>query len=319
MPRLPIAFFSKAHPVLDLFEAPQGPAWGAPAAESPAFQHPSPAPETLPPVIYCSEEAAGAWGLGSGPVVLWGWPVLRLIGESGRASVYAHERSLGPRKALLLALALEGRAGAYSWEEMHRIVACCERFAVDVDTDLSRAVTGDGGLAVRVQRFRGLPVDLRGALDRGEIDIKTAEALEPLASEEDGRSEVLRGLLTAGGSLSHSNRRKLLLLSRELLVSRRLDPPELSRLVEANTGAPEALLRHLRGLRYPELSGMVDELNRFTEEHLKGTGVRLEAPLNFEGRRFTVSFDFADSREFSTRLAALARAGDQLETIFDLL
>jgi hypothetical protein len=316
MPRLPFAFFSNAHSVLDLFEAPPGPAWGPGNWGPPAVE--SAVPETLPPVVYCPGEPA-AWGLGPGPIVVWGWPVLRLVGESGGDSVYAQERTLYPREALLLALALERRTGSYSWEEMHRIVAWCERFGVDVDPEVSRAVTGGGELAFRVERYRALPPVLRGALDRKEIDAKTAEALGPLVSEGGGRGEVFGELLSAAGALSHSNRRKLLLLARELLASRRLDVLELSRLVEATSGAPEELLSQLRTLRYPELSGMVEQLNRFTEEHLKGTGVRLEAPPNFEGRRFTVSFDFADSREYSTRLAALGRAGDRLETILDLL
>lgn len=316
MPRLPLTFFTRSDPVLDLFEASQAlaqvPAPGAPPGIPPS-------PETLPPVVYCPEEAAGAWGLGPGPVVVWGWPVLRLVGGSGGESVYAHERPVAPREALLLALALEGRAGGYSWEEAHRIVSCCERLGIDLDPEVSRAVAGDEGLAFRVERYRGLPPVLRGALDRGEIDAKTAEVLAPLASEGETRAELLRELLSAGGALSHSNRRKLLLLARDLLVSRRLDPGELTRLVEATAGAPEELLSRLRELRYPELSGMTDHLNRFTEEHFKGTGVRLAAPVNFEGRRFTVSFDFADSREFSSRLGALGRVEGKLERILDLL
>ncbi len=313
MPRLPLALFSGTYPVLDLFEPPAGPAGETAASGTP------PAPETLPPVIYCSGETAGAWGLGPGPIVVWGWPLLRLVGKSGGDSVYAHERPLDPREALLLALALEGRTGGYSWEEMHRIVAYCERFALDVDPEVSRAAAGDGGLVFRVERYRALPPLLRGALDRGEIDAKTAEALGPPATGGNRRDGVLGKLLSAGEGLSHSNRRKLLLIARELLVSRRLDAGELSRLVEATAGAPEELLSQLRALRYPELTGMVEQLNRFTEEHLRGTGVRLEAPANFEGRRFTASFDFADSSEYSTRLAALGRAGDRLEAILDLL
>ncbi|MFP4429966.1 MAG: hypothetical protein ACOCW6_00380 [Spirochaetota bacterium] len=314
MPRLPLALFSGTEPVLDLFEPAAGPVPGTPA--DPGTPVP---PETLPPVVYCSEEAAGAWGAGPGPVVVWGWPVLRLVAGSGGDSIYAHERPLGPREALLLALALEGRTGSYSWEEMHRIVAYCERFALDVDPEVSRAAVGDGGLVFRVERYRALPPLLRGALDRGAIDLKTAEALSPPATEGNRRDEVLGKLLSAGEGLSHSNRRKLLLIARELLVSRRSDPRELIRVVEATADAPEELLSQLRALRYPELTGMVRQLNRFTEEHLRGTGVRLEAPPNFEGRRFTVSFDFADSREYSARLAALGRAGERLEAILDLL
>ncbi len=336
MPRLPLDFFAEADPLLDLFEAPPA----GPGHDGPSHDE----PESLPPVIYCPGDVDWGSGAGSGPCtgpgpgpgpgprVVWGWPTLRRLRQTAGAWVYAETRPLGPKQALLLALALEARPGGYSWREMDRIVAFCDRFAVEIDSETSRAVIGDGGLAYRIERYRALPALLRGALDQGEIDIKTAEGLESLASKDSAANdsaseavataEVLEGLLSVGGALSHSNRRKLLTIARELLLSRRLEAREILAIIEAKSGAPrgsEEILRELRRRRYPELTSMTEQLEGFAAEHLKGSGVRLEAPPNFEGRRFSVSFDFADAREFSGRLAALRRAEENLEDILDLL
>mgnify|MGYP006277922147 FL=1 len=246
-------------------------------------------------------------------MVVWGWHVLRAADVAGAPAVYVDERRVDPREALLLALVLEGRRGSYRWEEMRRIVDYCREYDIDPNGEVSRLVTGDSGLLPRVERYRELSPALSSAVETAAVDLKSAERLSGIPED------LLVALLEVAGPLSHSNRRKLLSLVRELTKGRLMEPGPLKGEIERHREDPEKLLALLRRRRYPELSSMEERIDGFNREHLGGSGVALEAPANFEGRSFRVSFSFSNRSEYRSRLSALRHAEDHLEDILELL
>jgi hypothetical protein len=319
MPRRSLLPLLASPPTLDLFGPIDGPGRGLEASGDPALLpsivvDPAGLPEPGLPEPGLPEPGSPKQGsLEPRPLVVWGWHLLRVLEAGGAREVYVDERELSPREALLLALALEGRRGSYRWEEMRRIAAYCGQFGIEADDEVSLAVTGDSGFLPRVERYRRLSPVLRSAVDSAAIDLKNAERLSGLPDE------LLAKLLEISQPLSHSNRRKMLALVRELIKGRLMDPEALLKEIEGHRDEPAELLARLRRRRYPELSSMEGRIERFNRDHLGGTGVALEAPANFEGRSFAVSFAFSNPQEFRSRLAALRRAEDHLEELVDLL
>ncbi len=278
-------------------------------------------PTVVPPVIYCpADNARTLWPsdyVAPGPVVIWGWHVVR--GCEGAVDVPVHPRVLTPRESLLLALAMEARPGGFSWREMAAAALFCKRFEIDVDGEISTAVTGDSGFLPRIRRYLNLPASHREWVARGSVDLRTAERL---AGVEGG---VLEPVVSVAEALSHSNRRSLLLMVRELLASGRLYAAELGRMAaetsEAakSSGAPKKLLEEIRTMRFPGLCSMEKQLETFSRTHFRGSHVRLAAPPHFEGHRFSVQLDFADATEYAEGLSALRKAQDHLEDILGLL
>ena len=280
---------------------------------------------------------------GSDPVLVWGWPIVRRAAELGVAELETRTFSLSPADALILALQLEGRAGAYSWAEQAAVVryletsphgdgagvgaACATARAAGTEVGaadwpaFSRLVRGDGALVELIGRYRKLEPTLRALVNDEFIALKTAERITRVPGEF--LSLHRRGL----GSLSFSARRQFLELLAELMIQAQAPGGTGTETCAASnvcTRASAALderdpVAALRRLRYPTLTHLEEQFCGIRRESLHGTGVDLTAPPYFEGESFSVSFTFRNCAELVERTQALERLEGSCDQLFEFL
>ena len=266
--------------------------------------------------------------LWDGTMVVWGRRLLECAAEDvdPQVGLIPVQRIEDDAQAvLMLALALEGRVGAYGWRELSRLRELCRRYEIPIDEELSRRITGDPGFAAKVERFDRLPHQLANGVNEGLIDLRTAESL---AEHVTGDLAVLLGELS---HLSFSKRRQVLRLALENVrrerrqaaagedgASERIEAAELhGELREALSARNpvDALSRR----RYPtltELQARFEEIREHVADHARTT---LEPPAYFEGEEFRFQLRFQDSGDVDRGIEALQRIKQRMHELQDLL
>lgn len=237
-------------------------------------------------------------------------PALALIGAN-------------PLDLVRFALRTEGRAGAYGWEEQRRIAEYCERNRINLEA-VCDLVDPDGDYTHNLERYRALSPELRSWVNRGVCDLRTAERITSIPKDR------MRSIEFIMQRLSFSNRRRFLVMAQE--VVRRDGAASLQDILGDSSSAGEgsgetpdagedsaAILERLRRVRYPEYSTFEATLERVNHEHLRGTGVRVDAPKNFEGGALTVSFSFSSPAELERRLRGAHRITEKSDELLGLL
>lgn len=257
-------------------------------------------------------------------MVVWGWPIIDRAAELGIEELPTLSIEGDAPRALQAALDLEDRPGAYSWRELAAIHALCGELSIQVDPELSRRITGDGGFTVKARRFLALPGSLQETLAEGVIDLRTAEYIARHVPAPEA------GLFSSLEDLSFSRRRQLLRLAVDVLRREERDAgaagesPAAGRgerlrelLEDARAGGDplEALSRR----RYPELTQLQERFEEIRREALGGSGVELSPPRYFEGERFQVQFSFSGEEELERRIEALGRLKEHSGELQDLL
>jgi hypothetical protein len=230
------------------------------------------------------------------------------------ATLPVERLELSPQDELLGALAREGRCGAYAAEEHFQIARAA--LAIDVDAkfleEVSTLVLGSGGLFALIPRLDALPENRRRLVEAGLVDLKTAERARSLPEEAAAAFPALAAALTASG------RRLALGWLDEVCLHEGLSGQAAAELTAELDAAPDPLAA-LRARRYPELSAMEGDFARIARESLGGSGLKLEAPPNFEGAGFTLSFQFSSGPELVRRLASAGRLAEVADELLSLL
>jgi hypothetical protein len=283
---------------LDIFERAQ-----APAAELVAQG-------LYPPLPICSN------------TLIWGFDILRSaklenVPELNVLVVPPCSRAW----MLSLALKLEDRAGSFSWPEKERMLTFLAepqdsqmeaRGAADLMEELSPLIENhrDPQLAVKINSFAALPVDLKDQVAKDQIDLKSAGRVQSLPVEVfasirsstltfSQRRQLLTELFEIRGKLELSERDTVILTRKALKGAQPLDV--------------------IRRLRYPTLSTLQERFSALQEELLQGSGVQLKPPPYFEGEAFSVEFRFHNARTLDRKLSALHALEGKLDALFELL
>jgi hypothetical protein len=249
--------------------------------------------------------------------LVWGSPLLDValgLPPPPSASLPVERLELSPQDELLGALAREGRCGTYTAEENFQIARAA--LAIDLGEQFLEEVSilalGSGGLFALLSRLESLPEKRRALVETGLVDLKTAERARSLPEEAASAFPVL------AGSLSASGRRLVLGWLDDLCLHDGLSGPSAAALVAEVAAAPEPL-EALRARRYPELSAMEASFARIARESLAGSGLKLEAPPNFEGPGFGLSLSFSSRAELERRLASAGRLTERADELLALL
>jgi len=248
----------------------------------------------------------------NGKRIVWGFPLLAAAGDEGDLPCANTEG--GPMEDLILALTLEDRTNRYSFREKARILSYLKAHSLlsgrGPGKDISQVealVQEEGSFIPSAESFSGLSPAAADAVDRGLIDLKTAAAF-PL-------NEETASLLFAA-ELSLSERRIAYRLISEMTSSSRLPLEKERELAEL---AVREGTRALRRIRFPELTGLEEELSRIRASYLAGSGITLSPPQNFEGDRFTFSFSCGSVKQLKKIIAALNRIGENFGELENLL
>jgi hypothetical protein len=258
----------------------------------------------------------------SGASLVWGGCLLDAalgLGAARSVALPVERLELSPQEELLAALAREGRCGAYAPEEGFAIArAAIARAALAIGSDpdfleeVSILVLGSGGLFALLPRLDALPEGRRALVETGLVDLKTAERARSLPEEAAAAFPSL------AASLSASGRRLALGWLDDICLHEGISGPAAAGLVAEAASAPDPLAA-LRERRYPELSAMEANFARIAKESLGGSGLKLEAPPNFEGSGFTLSLQFSSGAELARRLASASRLTERADELFSLL
>jgi len=244
--------------------------------------------------------------------LLWGWDVVGRLARAGIKTVETRPFDGDAREAILLILALEDRAGAYSVEERRCLLGLLEAAGVAPDAAINERVADGAPFAAAARRYAELPDGARQLVSDGTLDLKNAERLADFP-------EATRRLQSAVAGLSFSNRRQFAAMLWEVAQRDELADEDLAALVGELAGADGGPLPALRRRRYPTLSALEGSFTEVSDRALSGSGVSLHPPANFEGGRFRVEFSFASRRELATRISALQRLEDEVDELFSLL
>lgn len=272
-----------------------------------------------PPIVVCADASPSTDApYGAPQRLVWGFRYRRLwselVGRPCPILVCPHASEV---ELLVYALAAENRAGSFRWSEIDRVVAVYEaasgtqQEATESLTTVLRYLDRDNDVRPLLERYRRLPVHAAGALDRGTIDFRTAEAIPAQLDDALGR------LLPSIERFSFSNRRLAVRLSVELMRRDGLDAVRLAAALDER-GASEAL-QWLRQRRYPRLTAMEERVAEVRRRRLAGTGVEIDPPPNFEGDAYRVSFRLSSREELGRRLSAAATLTEDLDGLLDLL
>ena len=246
----------------------------------------------------------------SGGDLVWGFRILKSGSEAGLEEFPAVEID-GPGK-LLSALKLENRAGGYSAKEQRTIYSLALELGEDEDPDLiSLAVSGNRGFFTRMKRYERLPGYLTEGIDGGRLDIGTAEKITGLPQSVCKR-------VVAGHGLSFSHVRRFLVYLDEIRNRDDMREESLLKLVEELLSAGDPVAEICK-IRNPGLANFTRKFEGVRDRYTRNTGIRLEAPDNFEGDGFTVSFSFSTKNELKRKIGTLEKLGEGCEELEELL
>lgn len=220
------------------------------------------------------------------------------------------EADLPPREALLLCLRLENRRDRYSPRETETLAAVMEEMGIpESDPQVGDLVSSRGALRPAFRRLRLGPAP-RELASEEMIDIRTAENLGEVPEE------VLRRLRPALEGMSFSDRRIFLNSLVEILLR---DGPGNSERLAAELAAAADPVAAVRELRFPQLSLMEERFRDLSRRFFSGSGVVLKHPPYFEGRRFSISFDFDGPQVLGKKIGVLERFLREGGELYDLV
>jgi len=252
----------------------------------------------FPPLPVCGDD------------LVWGFRLLKAAQSEGLDELPVVE--IDTRGRLLCALKLENRAGRYSWKERLSVFELYRELSGEEEPDsISLAVSGDRGFFPRMERYASLPGHLRKAVDGGRLDLGIAEKASALP-------EAACNLAFSHPGLSFSRVREFLVTLSEIRMRDSLQDEQVRALAEEALAAGDPI-EAIREARYPQLSGLARRFDAIRERYTGRTGVSLEAPANFEGDGFTVSYSFSTKAEFQKKLRALEKLEEGCDRLAELL
>ena len=248
-----------------------------------------------------------------GKELVWGYAILRKAEEMGCSELYTMPMEISKGEALYLALSLEGRSDKYSWREKAAIhsVMRSEDDPVEETTELLSLVQSEGSFIPLAERFIAFPDHIRLLVERGVIDIKTAEAVEFLDPAVVSR---LEGLCEKA---SFSQRRQLFTWMYEIIRRDGLSPDEAAAMLDHMSR--ESVIGAVRKVRFPTLTSLEEAVDNFRNRYVRGSGIDLKPPPQFEGENYVIRFEWKTGKQMERIIEDLRTMNENRDELFRLL
>lgn len=248
------------------------------------------------------------------PILIWGWKLLSAAKQREIDRIRIHRIACAPLERLRRALILEGRRDGYSAGEKQRFLNYLSRNNVPrAEWDnVSPLIASKGSFVPQARQYANLPKQGKEFVDSGLLDLKTAESVRHIPEEA---LPLLRPVLESG---SFSVRRQLVEMTAEVCIRDSCSAAEAVRLIEKINSHDDPLSCCMK-LRYPRLTELTEQCNRFRNDHLAGTGITLEPPKYFEGDTFQGRFSFRTREEYEKRIKSLNNLSKYIDECLDLL
>lgn len=252
-----------------------------------------------------------------GTYLVWGRPLLEVAEKIGTAELQVREIETDITGALKTALRLENRVDRFTWREKALLL----RFISDRPDigaqreeirEIEALVQTEGSFIPGTKKFECLPAHIKELAAAELIDLKTAEQITVLPEK------VVADLLKAVKQVSFSARRQLLVMFAEIIKRDRLSDSAAAERAGRLLEAPDPIAE-VRRLRYPGLSELQAAFDSFRERYVKGSGVEIVPPQNFEGGSFGVRFSWRSDKQFQRVLETLHRLEEKGDELFRLL
>ncbi|MBN1523448.1 MAG: hypothetical protein JW904_03090 [Spirochaetales bacterium] len=247
-------------------------------------------------------------------VPIWGFSLMRQARDIGIPELPCMRISPAEKKDLLyIAIALENRAGSYSWEERKNILEFCLINNIAVDDAIIQTIEAGRftDWQKKTEKYIGFPDSLKKLVQSRMLDIKSAEKIVSLPEP------CIALVYEKKEKLTHSERRIFLEQLHEVMQRDGLAEKETSALCRTMLDAPDPV-KLLEAARYPNLSSMQKEFLQHAQL-LRKQGIALSAPDNFEGEAFFIRFPFVSRQNFNKKVNALQAFENHIDELFTLL
>jgi len=248
-----------------------------------------------------------------GETLVWGFPLVRAAGRLAVGELAVREVEGDDIELLILALRMEGRKNFFTLREKAGILSFLrKRNAASRAQDVSRCVQSEGSFIKQAARYLSMPDNLRRLVDRGYIDLKTAD----MSTGFSGKTlELLERIFE---TCSFSQRRRAFRNFYEVGIRDSLSEEQMNDLV-CRLDDEEDPLTALEVLRYPNMTDMKKRFDVVSSGILKGSGISLTEPAGFEGDGFSVSFRFTGKKQLEKVIARLEVLANESDELFSLL
>jgi len=249
----------------------------------------------------------------SGNTLVWGYSLIDAARFLKIESLWCNALpELTAHEQLLLALKLENRQGRYSWTEKERIVKYLGTVK-RIDPDMALLLEGraEPDLYGKYEAYLNLAAPLKILVQDESLSFKTALEIQKLPV---GIFELFTAYPL---KMTFSERRQLLVWFYEVCERERCTESQCLDKFTAllNDAHP---LQKIRQWRYPVFSNLEEQFNNFKMRWLKGTGIELKVPVNFEGAEFSVSFSFTE-KNLERKLKSLEKIKEHVDELTALL
>lgn len=246
--------------------------------------------------------------------LIWGVETLRRADSAGVSELWCREfPELNRLEAAGASLAAENRPGRWELRELAGLVSYLRKDTDVLEESLRELIDGPKrGLLDQARKAAALDEPIRGMVLSGALTLRHGEELSELPNS------LVEAVAEALDTGSFSTRREIVQMSVELYKRHAEEHPEMEATIRGALGSRDPR-GELYTLRYPSYTAAREELDRFRNRQLKGSGVRLEEPPNFEGDSFSFVIPFSTPEELERRLESARRAASEIGTITELL
>lgn len=245
--------------------------------------------------------------------VIWGKEIIETAKEEKIRELWCMETEEDPFKNLMAALTLENRKNCYSFREKKRILDFIkEKKLEDKINEISGMIQDEGDFSGYTEKYGRLPETLKEGIDKNLIDVKTAVILKDLPEK------IFETIFKTDKKISYSERRIILKQFREISLRDGINGEKAEKLMDEIVKDEDPAGFTAR-LRYPKMEAMKKTFAEYIEKNIKGSGITLEAPPNFEGPAFTVKFQLKSSGQIDRIIRTLGKVRKNVDELFRLL